>query len=132
MSTAQVVTDFPSVARRSRESLQPERDLATLTNQLAANGIEGVRAVLRDWCDTGENDLAAVTLLLADRVAELLAEQHDRTSLAEANPTFSAERDDYCYTNSTHFSLLTAAILRQRSQIAELMTLVDKLSRRLG
>ena len=115
----------------------PGQILALVLLRLADRDLDGAHATLRDWCNNlawrkaGTDGIVSIADALIDKIAELTAEPvrvETRRSLRD----FSAQQDEYSFTSSSHLSLLTASVMRQRSQITELLGLVDKLSRRFA
>lgn len=97
---------------------------------------QGARAELVKCGDAGQGNERFGGLLLAlsallERVSDLQLENACLASAARVAEC-GARRDEHVFSHSAHLSLLTAAVLRQRSQIDELLLLTETLSDRLA
>lgn len=142
MSTTEFAITKASPADRGVHPLnkggrEANRIVGVLFDRLNEADVDGARSELQAWLNTigwrrGSNqELASLLLLLTERLGDLMAEKAaDRPTVALKDPVDQPGRE--AYATSIHFSLLTAAVLRQREQIKQLMTLVESLSRRLA
>lgn len=125
---------FPQKNKAGREA---NRIYALLLEHLDKSDVDGARSELQTWLSNvgwrrGSNqELAILLLLMTERMGDLITEKvAEPPPLALTDPVDRPGRE--AYATSIHFSLLTAAILRQREQIKNLMNIVESLSRRLA